>query len=68
MRINYMGLNELMNMIIIFMTLCEILLAFLSLFFSYKETFSLMLTITYSNLINYAFVSRIETFVFFLPT
>ena len=68
MRINYMGLNELMNMIIIFMTLCEILLAFLSLFFSCKETFSLMLTITYSNLINYAFVSRIETFIFFLPT
>ena len=68
MRINYKGLNELMNMIIIFMTLCEILLAFLSLFFSYKETFSLMLTITYSNLINYAFVSRIERFVFFLPT
>ena len=63
-----MGLNELMNMIIIFMTLCEILLAFLSLFFSCKETFSLMLTITYSNLINYAFVSRIETFIFFLPT
>ena len=52
-------LNELMNMTIIFMTLCEILLAFLSLFFSYKETFSLMLTIQFSSV---QLLSRIRLF------
>ena len=60
-RINYIRVNEVINKIIILMTLPKILLLFNLLFSSYKEMFFK----TYINLVNYTFVNRIETFIIF---
>ena len=60
MGINYMGLNELVNMIYNFMTLGNILAL---IFVFRKNIFSYAMT--YNKLIKYAFVNEDETFIFF---
>ena len=61
------GTNGLMTRAIIFSFLFEILLILkIFLFPDIKNLFSLKLPMTQSNLSDYAFVSNVETFIFFL--
>ena len=55
------NLNTLVNTVIIFL-FCKILLAFNLIFPDVWKTFPLKLIMTDSNLVNYTFVSRLETF------
>ena len=52
---NYMGLNELINAIITFMTFYLNVTVFLIFAFQIREPFPLKLIMTYSNLVNYTF-------------
>ena len=52
---NYMGLNELINVIIIFMTFYLNVTFFLIFAFQIREPFPFKLIMTYSNFVNYTF-------------
>ena len=58
-NINYVGLNELRRMIIIFNDFDRnIAGSFMFCFSRYKKRFSLKLAVTWSNLVKYPFVSK----------
>ena len=57
--LNYMGLNELINMIYNFMTFSEI---HWLLILAFQKSFPLMATMTYNKLRKYTFANKDETF------